>query len=104
MAKTGVLRSWDADSNVVDAVPLRPALIKAFFETLPPEHDNGAYSRGVDGRTVPEEEWFNPPKHLIAEPTPEEHRERDPEKLKALRKAYIEHRARFGERGGKKGK
>ena len=32
LGKDGVLRSWDADSNVVDAVPLRPALIKAFFE------------------------------------------------------------------------
>lgn len=96
----GVLRSWDADRNVVDAVPLSPELIKAYNELPPPPSEavSSAYE-GIDGTKVPKEQWFKSPQHLIPEPLAEEHRERDPEKLAAYRKAYEEQRSRYGNGG-----
>lgn len=100
MGEDGVLRSFDADRNIVDAVPLRPELITAYFEPTPPEElDKYEVTKGVDGRDVPEEQWFHPPKELIPAPLAEEHRERDPEKLEKYRQMYYEDRAKLVEEG-----
>lgn len=104
LGEDGVMRSWDADRNVVDAVPLTPELIKAYFEIGPPQGQEAANAlTGVDGRDVPKDLWFNPPKHLIPPPLAEEHRERDPEKLEEYRRMYYERRARMGLDGGNRG-
>ncbi len=86
LGEDGVLRSWDADRNVVDATPLRPDLIKAYLDRLPYDEVTEKAFRGVDGRNVPREDWFHPPKALIPEPLPEEHRERDEKVLEKYRK------------------
>lgn len=92
LGKDGVLRSWTADRDVVDAVPLRPVLIKAYLDLLPYDEESEAMFRGVDGRTVPREQWFDPPQDIRPLPLAEEHRERDEEVLERNRKLYREKR------------
>lgn len=92
LGRDGVLRSWTADRDVVDAVPLRPALIKAYLDLLPYDKESEAMFRGVDGRNVPREQWFDPPQDVRPLPLPEEHRERDEEVLERNRKLYREKR------------
>jgi hypothetical protein len=100
LGKDGVLRSLDADRNVVDAVPLRPELIEAFFETMPPEAQQGYdLLKGIDGRDVPKEKWFDPDKEMLPPPLEGEHRERDPAKLEEYRRLYFERREKLEKDG-----
>ncbi|KAI9743937.1 MAG: hypothetical protein M1818_002671 [Claussenomyces sp. TS43310] len=52
LGKDGILRSLAADGEVVDAVALRPALIKALLDRMPYDAQNEIDSRGVDGTKV----------------------------------------------------
>lgn len=96
MGEDGVLRSFGADREIVDAVPLRPELIRAHFEPTPPrEFIKYEVPRGVDGEGVPKVQWFHPPKELIAAPLAEEHNEKDEELLKRYRQMCYEGRAKL---------
>ncbi|GIK02016.1 hypothetical protein Aspvir_006059 [Aspergillus viridinutans] len=74
----GVLRYLTADRDVIDAIGLRPGLIKAFLDRMPVPFSQEAEDifRGVDGTLVPREQWFNPDKSLLPPPLPEEEREK----------------------------
>jgi hypothetical protein len=74
----GVLRYLTADRNVIDAVGLRPGLIKTFLDCFPIPFSQEIEDkfRGVDGTLVPREQWFNPDKSLLPPPLPEEEREK----------------------------
>ncbi|GFG00818.1 hypothetical protein IFM5058_00185 [Aspergillus udagawae] len=72
----GVLRYLIADRDVIDAVGLRPGLIKAFLDRMPFTQEAEDIFRGVDGTLVPREQWFNPDKGLLPPPLPEEEREK----------------------------
>ncbi|GIJ84829.1 hypothetical protein Asppvi_003680 [Aspergillus pseudoviridinutans] len=71
----GVFRYLTADRDVIDAVGLRPGLIKALLDRMPFSQDAEDKFRGVDGTLVPREQWFNPDKGLLPPPLPEEKRE-----------------------------
>ncbi|EED15561.1 conserved hypothetical protein [Talaromyces stipitatus ATCC 10500] len=72
IGKDGVLRSLTADRKVVDAVGLRPELIKAMLDRMPFDSQNEANYRGVDGTKVSEDQWFHPDKDLLPPPLREE--------------------------------
>ncbi|POR34171.1 Uncharacterized protein TPAR_05620 [Tolypocladium paradoxum] len=78
LAEDGVLRSLTADRDVVDAIALPPRLIKAMLDRMPFDPQNEVKYRGVDGTTVPREQWFHPDKNLLPPPlvlTDEQRRE-----------------------------
>ncbi|UPL00196.1 hypothetical protein LCI18_011130 [Fusarium solani-melongenae] len=64
----GIFRSLTADREVVDAVPFSPRQIKALLDRMPFNPENEAKFRGVDGRGVPQEQWFHPDKSLLPPP------------------------------------
>lgn len=68
LGKDGVLRSLTADRSVVDAVALRPELIKALLDRMPHNPQAEIDYRGVDGTSVPHEKWFHPDRSLLPEP------------------------------------
>ncbi|KAK1831034.1 hypothetical protein QBC39DRAFT_352715 [Podospora conica] len=70
----GVLRSLTADRDVIDAVGLRPALIKAMQALVPPEAR--VVDETVDGTKVPREQWFNIDKRLLPPTLAEQQRQR----------------------------
>lgn len=87
LGKDGVLRSLTADREVVDAVALRPELIKALLDRMPHNPQAEIDYRGVDGTKVPQEKWFHPDRSLLPEPftPPEERRNLSPEQLEKNR-------------------
>lgn len=93
--KDGVLRSLTADREVVDAVALRPELIKALLDRMPHNPQAEIDYRGVDGTKVPQERWFHPDRSLLPEPftPPEERRNLSPEQLEKNR-LMLENRPR----------
>ncbi|KUJ17930.1 uncharacterized protein LY89DRAFT_683917 [Mollisia scopiformis] len=88
LCKDGVFRSLTADRSVVDAVALRPELIKAMLDRMPYKPQNEIDYRGVDGTKVPKEQWFHPDKNLLPPPfvPPEERRNFSAEQLEENRK------------------
>ncbi|KAI8650694.1 hypothetical protein NCS57_01403900 [Fusarium keratoplasticum] len=66
----GIFRSLTADREVVDAVPFSPRQIKALLDRMPFNPENETKFRGVDGRGVPQEQWFHPDKSLLPPPLP----------------------------------
>ncbi|KAM0203255.1 hypothetical protein ACHAQI_010509 [Fusarium lateritium] len=56
----GISRSLTADREVVDAVPLSPALIKAILDRIPYNEECEKLFRGVDGNKTPREQWYKP--------------------------------------------
>ena len=103
LGKDGVLRSLTAARDVVDAVALPPALIKALLDRMPYNAQNEIDYRGVDGTTVPQELWFHPKdKGLLPPPynPPEERRNLSEEQLERNRKWLEERRERKREGGG----
>lgn len=96
LGKDGVLRSLSADREVVDAVALRPELIKALLDRMPYNAQNEIEYRGADGTKVPHEQWFHPEdKSLLPPPytPPEERRNLSPEQLEKNRQ-MLEDRAK----------
>ncbi|RFU27245.1 hypothetical protein B7463_g9097, partial [Scytalidium lignicola] len=87
LGKDGVLRSLTADREVVDAVALRPELIKALLDRMPHNPQAEIDYRGVDGTKVPQEKWFHPDRSLLPAPftPPEERRNLSPEQLEKNR-------------------
>ena len=98
LGKDGVLRSLTADREVIDAVVLRPELIKAFLDRMPYYAPNEIDYRGVDGTKVPREQWFHPDKSLLPSPftPPEERRNQSPEQLEKNRKMLEERASKPG--------
>ncbi|KAH7020730.1 uncharacterized protein B0I36DRAFT_320680 [Microdochium trichocladiopsis] len=71
----GVLRSFDEERNVVDAVGLNPIQIREYYENFPlPKRFLAA-----DGRNISREDMFNP----AAENIPRKPTEEDIAKMKA---------------------
>ncbi|RSL83718.1 hypothetical protein BHE90_000371 [Fusarium euwallaceae] len=64
----GIFRSLTADREVVDATPFSPRQIKALLDRMPFNPENETKFRGVDGRGVPQEQWFHPDKSLLPPP------------------------------------
>ncbi|RSL60493.1 hypothetical protein CEP54_006732 [Fusarium duplospermum] len=64
----GIFRSLTADREVVDATPFSPRQIKALLDRMPFNPENETKFRGVDGRGVPQEQWFHPDKGLVPPP------------------------------------
>jgi hypothetical protein len=85
----GVMRSFDADRIVIDAVGLSSAHIKIWFERLPPKlrkifHEEkylGADENYVDGTTVPREKMFQYDMSLLPPPMPKEEQEERRKKI-----------------------
>jgi len=100
--KDGVLRSLTADREVVDAVALRPELIKALLDRMPHRAQNEIDYRGVDGTKVPREQWFHPDKSLLPPPytPPPERRNLSPEQLENNR-LWLGERAKLKQKGCK---
>ncbi|KAK5659117.1 hypothetical protein OQA88_1207 [Cercophora sp. LCS_1] len=76
LGNDGVLRSLTADRDVIDAVGLRPGLIKAMHARVPPQART--VDEIVDGTKTPREQWFNPDKTLLPPPLKELQRQRAP--------------------------
>jgi hypothetical protein len=95
LGKDGVLRSLTADREVVDAIGLRPELIKAFLDRMPFKAQNEIDFRGADGTKVSREQWFHPVDKSTFPPPytpPEERRHLSPEQLDKNRR-WLEERA-----------
>ncbi len=60
--------SLTANRAVIDAVPLRPNLIKAYLDRYPFDQEIEDMYRGVDGTTVPRDKWFYPDPSLLPPP------------------------------------
>ncbi|CEI67988.1 hypothetical protein FVEN_g7739 [Fusarium venenatum] len=74
LGRDGIFRFLDADRNILYAIALRPALIKALLDRLPYDEEEEKSWRGVDGTKVPKEQWYNPPPGILPPPLAEEHR------------------------------
>ncbi|PQE29747.1 hypothetical protein CJF32_00000400 [Rutstroemia sp. NJR-2017a WRK4] len=87
LGKDGILRSLTADREVVDAVALRPELLKAFLDRFPHNPQSEIDYRGVDGTKIPQEQWLYPDRSLLPPPytPPEERRNLSLEKLEENR-------------------
>ncbi|KAL7935965.1 hypothetical protein V8C35DRAFT_296487 [Trichoderma chlorosporum] len=59
LGKDGVLRTLSAEHKVVDAKGLNPGQIKQMLDSLPVTVDKEEFD-GVDGTTLPEEQWYSP--------------------------------------------
>jgi hypothetical protein len=88
LGKDGVLRSLTADREVLDAVALRPELIKVLLDRIPHNPQAEIDYRGVGGTKVSEEKWFHPDRSLLPAPftPPEERRNLSPEELEKNRR------------------
>ncbi|KAJ1322989.1 hypothetical protein MN608_11843 [Microdochium nivale] len=65
----GVLRTFDKERDVVDAVGLNPAQIREYYEGLP-MHERFLTA---DGRNISHEKWFHPDaENIPKKPTEEE--------------------------------
>lgn len=81
----GVLRTFDAERNVLDAVGLNPAQIREYYDGLPmPERFLGA-----DGRNVSREDMFNPNAEDIPRKPTEEDRARTRAYNEALKRRGV---------------
>jgi hypothetical protein len=89
LGSDGVMRSFDADRVIIDAVGLSSEHIKIWFERLPPEmrkvfHEekyrnvDGTY---VDGTTVPRKEMLQYDKSLLPPSMPKEVQEEKRKKI-----------------------
>jgi hypothetical protein len=87
LGKDGIFRSLTADREVVDAVALRPELMKALLDRMPYNPQAEIDYRGVDGTKTPKEQWFHPDRSLLPPPyiPSEERRNLSPEKLEENR-------------------
>ncbi|KAJ9162365.1 hypothetical protein NKR19_g1304 [Coniochaeta hoffmannii] len=94
LGRDGVLRTFDAEYNILDAQGLSPRQIKSFLDAGPYDAEAEKQFRGVDGRKVTGEEGlFRPdPSILPKKPTPEE--------KAARRKKVEEHNRKLREAGG----
>lgn len=103
LGKDGVLRTLDADRNVLDAVGLSPNLIEAYVlrATGNTEMMSGVY-KGVDGSQASKETWYHPEDGILPPPMSAEDKEEsrrlmaeDPERyedmIKKLKKNWEEH-------------
>ncbi|KAI4962312.1 hypothetical protein J4E86_001344 [Alternaria arbusti] len=54
-----------SDYEIYDAAPMTPEMIKAWLDTKPWKQETEDKYRGADGRTVPQEQWWNPPPGII---------------------------------------
>jgi hypothetical protein len=86
----GVLRSLTADRDVVDAIALSPRFIKAIWDRMPFDQKTEDEYRGVDGTTVPREQWFRPDKSLLPPPMSEKRKEETRKKIEENRKVFGE--------------
>jgi hypothetical protein len=92
LGSDGVIRLLDADSNILHAEPLRPALIKGFLDRGPYDKEEEISFLGIDGTRVPKEQWYHPPEGIIPPPMPEDMKkeaqeimEKNKEKLDKIR-------------------
>ncbi|KAF7558589.1 hypothetical protein G7046_g5558 [Stylonectria norvegica] len=74
--KDGVARTYDIDRNVLGAVGLNPAMIKAFLDRCPFSQVLEDRFRGVDGTRVSQTDLFHPSQDVAAPPLTEEAKER----------------------------
>ncbi|KAF7114448.1 hypothetical protein CNMCM5793_008752 [Aspergillus hiratsukae] len=81
LGSDGVLRYLTADRDVIDAIVLRPGLIKALLDRTPFSQETEDTFRRVDGTLVPREQWFNPDTGLLPSLLLEEEREKVRERM-----------------------
>jgi hypothetical protein len=73
LGKDGVLRTLSADRAVLDAVGLRPQLVKAFLDRVPPEYRALTPElEDADGSKASHEELWHPDPSLLPRPMGEE--------------------------------
>nr|OQO22122.1 hypothetical protein B0A51_10786 [Rachicladosporium sp. CCFEE 5018] len=65
LGSDGVFRSLTGNRDVVGAVGLRPALIKALLDRRPFSKEAEDKYRGVDGTKVPVEQWWKPERSML---------------------------------------
>ncbi|PGH29515.1 hypothetical protein GX50_07739 [[Emmonsia] crescens] len=75
LGKDGVLRSLNADRDVVDAAGLNPKQITACLRRLPAGFIDEAEYAGVDGTKISRTLWFKPDKGILPPPLSQEKRE-----------------------------
>ena len=78
--KDGVMRSFNEDQTVRDAVGLTPDQIRCWLRRRPGKWADPSFYWGKDGEIpdgtqVPEQKWFNPDPSLVPAPTSAEWRE-----------------------------
>ncbi|KAH6883218.1 hypothetical protein BKA58DRAFT_417027 [Alternaria rosae] len=54
-----------SDYEIYDAKPMSPEMIKAWLDTRPWKQETEDKYRDADGRTVPQEQWWNPPPGML---------------------------------------
>ncbi len=86
------------DLDVVNAIPLPTRLIKALLDRTPYNRELEDALRGVDGTTVPREQWFHPDKSALPSPWTEEQKE-NARRHREENRELVEERARKRERG-----
>ncbi|KAK6065432.1 hypothetical protein SCUP234_11247 [Seiridium cupressi] len=75
LGNDGVLRSLDADRNVVDAVGLSPKLVEAFQRRAKREDYTEGECEGLDGTKITEEVRYHPDKAILPPPLTEQTKE-----------------------------
>ncbi|KAF5603904.1 uncharacterized protein FSUBG_7002 [Fusarium subglutinans] len=88
LGSDGVIRLIDAESNILHAEPLRPILIKGFLDRLPYDKEAERSFRGIDGTTVPKEQWYNPPEGVIPPPMQKEMRKEGQEAMEKYKEKF----------------
>ncbi|KAK5130447.1 hypothetical protein LTR08_002011 [Meristemomyces frigidus] len=90
LGRDGVWRNFDSNRQVVDARGLSPAQIKQWLDRTPFEQAVEDAMRGVDGRTVPEEEMFHPDPSLLPVERPAEEKAESRRVIEQQKREYKE--------------
>ena len=87
LGEDGVMRSFNADRDILDAVGLKPNQIRIWFQRMPPslrELLGQDQYEGIDGTTVPREKMFQRDRNLLPPPMSKEEQERRKIQLKEI--------------------
>ncbi|KAM0290837.1 hypothetical protein ACHAPQ_011690 [Fusarium lateritium] len=95
----GIYRSLTADREVVDAVPLTPALIKAMLDRIPYNEEREKLFCGVDGNKTAQEQWYKPLAGILPPPLEEKYRNVSEEELEENKRWYYEERKKLETEG-----
>ena len=86
LGRDGVLRSFAANRDILDATGLRPSLIEAFLDGGPFQPDHKEQFRGIDGSQVPREAWLHPDESMIPPALSNSEKQKGKEELEIKRK------------------